>query len=678
MKSIKNFLIPFDIFGITYAFRYKDKEKYQTSLGGLVVIFFMILVIIAGIYYFIPFVNRKNYTIVYYTMNLAITEEVNLFESESNFAIGLNCESNKKEHLSVYEILDLKSTYILYEKHRNGTYEKHITNLASHKCNYDDFYNKYNKQVDYLGLSKFECLDKREGTLQGIYADQIFSYFEFTVAAKNDSILKEVDRFLFENDCKLKIVYTEVIIDLDNYKEPITQYLNDVFIQLNPTLFMKRNMYFMNQYFTNDDYLLFVIGDEKPELKALYSRYEEYSLYLGLNRISTQTSNYDKYAKLYLRSDLKRTIIIRRYQKFMEFFADASSLLIALYDILFIIFSFVDNFYAFHSLSTHLFFFKGIEGKNNFNIFKQRKQINELISNIDKEEQIIDINSNEVNNKKSKFILNKNKDGKEIEVKEDLHSDNSIKGIQIYKNIPFENEKIESLKINKEIEKKVNAKNLKKIKILQLNKKYNHNQNIDDIGSEDYLQKKMVSEIKNNMPKYDILNIYKANADMNYKDNIDNNIMKLSSPLSTSKEEKKKNAPKIINSFNIIEIIITNFFKCFMCHNIKIKNSINENANEIIYQKLDIISYIRNMILFDIMNQNLFDDKKDLINLLCRPIISVKGNQKNEFNEFYKCYKERDFEKLSNVIKELQLKPDKTEREQKLLFLSKEHLKKFV
>ena len=40
MKSIKNFLITFDIFGITYAFRYKDKEKYQTSLGGLVVIFF--------------------------------------------------------------------------------------------------------------------------------------------------------------------------------------------------------------------------------------------------------------------------------------------------------------------------------------------------------------------------------------------------------------------------------------------------------------------------------------------------------------------------------------------------------------------------------------------------------------------------------------------------------------
>ena len=50
-----------------------------------------------GIYYFIPFMDRKNYTIVYYTMNLAATEEVSLFASESNFVVGLNCEFNKDE-----------------------------------------------------------------------------------------------------------------------------------------------------------------------------------------------------------------------------------------------------------------------------------------------------------------------------------------------------------------------------------------------------------------------------------------------------------------------------------------------------------------------------------------------------------------------------------------------------
>ena len=42
----------------------------------------------------------------------------------------------------------------------------------------------------------------------------------------------------------------------------------------------------MNQYFSNDDYLMFVFGDDdEREIKPLYSRYEEYSLYKGFNRI---------------------------------------------------------------------------------------------------------------------------------------------------------------------------------------------------------------------------------------------------------------------------------------------------------------------------------------------------------------------------------------------------------
>ena len=77
------------------------------------------------------------------------------------------------------------------------------------------------------------------------FSDEVFSYFDFSVAAKNKSqeLTNEVIRFLFENDCKLQFVYTDIIIDLDNYKNPVTQYLNEIFIQLNPTLFIKRNIY---------------------------------------------------------------------------------------------------------------------------------------------------------------------------------------------------------------------------------------------------------------------------------------------------------------------------------------------------------------------------------------------------------------------------------------------------
>ena len=141
--------------------------------------------------------------------------------------------------------------------------------------------------MDYLGAQNFYCVENKDKSIQGIFSDQIFSYFDFSVVAKNttEEFTKEIERFLFENDCKLQFVYTDIIIDLDNYKNPVTQYLNEIFIQLNPTLFIKRNIFFMNQYFSNDDYLMFVFGDEDPtEVKPLYSRYEEYALYKGMSK----------------------------------------------------------------------------------------------------------------------------------------------------------------------------------------------------------------------------------------------------------------------------------------------------------------------------------------------------------------------------------------------------------
>ena len=463
----------------------------------------------------------------------------------------------------------------------------------------------------------------------------------------------------------------DIIIDLNNYKEPIAQYLNEIFIQLNPTLFIKRNMFYMNQYFSNDDYLIFVFGDEEPELKTLYSRYEEYSLYMGLNRITTQPANYDKYAKLYMRADLKKTIINRRYQKLMEFYADASSLLIAIYEILFFVFTFIDNFYAYHSLSKHIFFFKEIEEKTNYNNFSKRNEIKELLSIINFEGKKFCFDDNNNNNQDSKNTPDKNKIGKDTGKIKELHSDINTRGIQLYE---IKNKEKDYKKV--EIFKKESNHKLMKIKLFKLPKNYNDKYDYSkscDLDSEDYLQKKMMSEIKNNIFKDNKLNINKGKADINYKEN-KNEI--LPSPLPTS--EKNIKSPKIKNSFNVFEIIITQFFKCCICHDIKIKKIVNENANEIINQKLDIITYIRNMILFDIINRTILDDdRKEIINFLCRPIITVNNNEKNEFDIFYKNYKKQNFEKLSNNIKGLLQNPEKLEKEQKLLYFCKEHRKKF-
>ena len=111
----------------------------------------------------------------------------------------------------------------------------------------------------------------------------------------------------------------------------------------------------------------------------------------------------------------------------------------------------------------------------------------------------------------------------------------------------------------------------------------------------------------------------------------------------------------------------------------EIKSDANEKANNILFKKLDVISYVRNMILFDIINQiNLNNSNKTVINFLCRPIISLEKSQRSEFDEFYKTYKEKDFKKFSDEIKNITEKQERDEKDNKIISISNEHLRVFV
>ena len=685
MRTIKSFLRKIDLFGVSYNFRYKGREKYQTPFGGLFILLFIILVCVMSIYYFIPFIDRKNYTIVYYTMNLATTESLSLFTSESSFAVGLQCEFNANEKLIITDLLDLKGNYISYVKSRDSSYKKYPTQLNLHKCTYDDFYNKFNKQMDYLGVHECDCLENKDNNIQGIYDDEVFTYYEFSIVAKNNSksLTEEIIRFLFENDCKFRLIYTDIIIDLDNYKNPEAQYLNEIFIQLNPSLFIKRNVYFMNQHFSNDDYLLFLYNDEDSiEVKPLYSGYEEYVLYKGMNRFEEQPFDYQYFSKLYIRVDLKRTVIKRKYQKFMEFYADASSFLIAIYDILFFIFNYINHFYAFHSLSKLIFFFKDLEEENNFNLFKKRKKIQELLYMKDfnpSNNNSIEFDSKDF--KMSKYLSLIQKDSERINIIENNREDYQ-KEIKIYNkkknhsnrrnikndinNIIIGNQnEIERMKNNKLINSRINNNVIT----------YNnfHKYKFNEIEDDDY-QKYNNKQNINNKGRNKMINFNKRG-----KENESNETPGAHRNDISSESDNKKKVTRANNSFNIFEIIIIEFFKFCRNQEMIIKNQANEKANNILFQKMDIITYVRNMILFDLVNQITLDDnKKTIINFLCRPVISLNNEQKIELDEFYKKYKERDFKKFSIKIQDLAQKQNKDEKENKLISASNAHLKLLV
>ena len=577
----------FDCFGESFTFRYKDEDKLSTVLGGIIFIIFSIIWILYFIYNLIPFIQKENFTLQYYTMNLNNTEPIELAEAPTALAIGLtdnNYNSNIKYNIS--DLFTLSISFIT--KSKEGKKEKYIIN--KHPCSNMDFHNLHQKSFEELNIHDLNCLprdDLKNNSLKGIYTDESFSYYEISVESKykdNATHNQLINNYLIEYDCKLQFYYTDITINLTNFKEPFSSFLNSLFLQLNPNLLQKKNIFFMNYHLYDDDSLLHVFNNnEESKNRSGLSRIEDYAIYKGLNRTNNKLEDYDIYAKMYIRVDNRKIEIKRRYQDLMEFYADFSSLLLSIFWILGKFFAYYDRVKANHSISKKLFYFEGIKG-NKFETFKRLKKcINFNSSNIQSKKVIID----------EKKIINSN-------------------------------------------------------------------------------------------------NLIEENPGVNSKYN----------PRSKSLD---KNELIDFTSYNIFEILTS--FKLFFCKTQKFKSKINliEQANNLIDDKLDIVFYVRNMILSEYINKITLENM-NIINFLSRPIIylndkkqvkkydtdldiSIQTNDngnnyfhgdmsrigfgKNSKSDLYKSAYRLDFGILSEKIRDLTMNHNKTNIQKKLIYYLK-------
>ena len=664
MKSIKSFLRKLDVFGVPYSFKYRDKEKYTTALGGLFVVLFIAAALFMGIYYFIPFYNRKNYTTVYYTLTMAKTEVVNFGVSETAFAIGLNCWTGNNGTVAS-DLFRIDHKYIYYKLEEE--YKKNTDMVSTHQCTKADFYNRYDETFDGSSIYNYQCMDDSDRGIEGIFTSPIFSYYEFDVYAKNDSqaLLDKITDYLTENDCKLQIYYSDNTVDISDYEEPIKSYVEAVFIQLNPTLSIRRNIYFMNQYLYDDNYLIWVFGDDDDAryIKTLFSRYEEYSLYQGTTR-AKGSSDYTNYAKVYIRADTKRTDVKRKYQKVMEFYADASSLLIALYDVLIIIFNYINQFWAEQNLSKIIFFFKDLE-ESGLNVKKRGAQIQELL---DITGAAASPSKTSQKNSSKELLIYRNDNSKNLKKKDSKDIDSLQEEVQIYNAKKGKNPD----KREKENEKTKPTGKKSKAK----NKGRNNENDYYDDYSDNY--EKASSNYKGRESKSSFNIKYNMNMKNSnkYKYNSKYDDYNESRTEYSNEGEEDFRPEKVKYDFNICEVLGSTVCRCCQSKELKVKYNLNQKANSILFSKLDIVLYVRNMILLDIMNKTFLGTGiKDVINFLSRPIISLKGKEKNELQIFYNKYKPSDFDKFYNEIGELAQKSEKRNEEKLLISLTNQHLK---
>ena len=628
LKKFKKFFRLFDFFGESFTFRYKDENKQTTVLGGIVCILFYVIAITYFGLKFNPFYKKKNFTLQYYTINLDSTEV--LYTKEYSFAFGFGLTvNNKNNNPEIMKYLDIKFEFVNKTKSNKTNEVKKYS-----KCEEENFPPYVRKSFDDLKINKLECVDlKNLSSLshipKGIYTDDEFFYYIISVQLKdniNEELEKSVYDFLINNDCKLQLYYTDITLDLSNHENPGKTFINSMFLQLNPTLIQKKNVFYM-KYHLSDDVSLFHFTQDKIENRTFvgFSRVEDYALYMGENRTKYyNASDRSTYAKIYIRADNRKVEVKRRYQDFMEFYADSSGMLLSIFWILGVIFAFYDRIKANHSISKRLFYFEGVKG----NKFDQLKLIKELIREKEKLER-----EKKEEKENQKFI-----------------EDNKICTYDI-----------RSLNSKENVDSNQNA--LK-------NNFFRRNSNSTlNVETEEIIDKKS-SEKKKKSKKTEIID---------YTSCI---ILSIIGSLFCCKTKKYKHKAKLFkNAYEFINekldavFYIRNMIKFELINKIQLENKpiLNFLSRPIIYFKNNKIKS---------KSKNKMNDVKTNISLDISDIVEEKKiDEKKEidFNQYfegelYKTAYKLDTNVLNEQITNLILKPDKTPNQKKLIKLLKAHL----
>ena len=420
MKSIRGFVKQLDIFGIYMNFHYKNEEKYKTATGGVL---FILLILIIFIYVLINlenFINRKNYNSIFYDKQLNHTDIIEFNSQNSKIAFNFICD-DLDENSEFYEIFDFDVQYVSFSLDKDSNEKKRKKeNINLNKCKSEYFENYNNPNIK--DVTSLLCPDDFYFFIQGIYIDDIFSYLEISLKIKdNFNNYLYLEKILNNYECKINIFHLDSLIDVSNYKKPLTISLMNKYIIINTYNYKKMNLYFKYQTLMSDTNLLFDSFKTNKYLK--YESNELYDLEKGYERFINKPDKFDYFAKIFIRAGAINSIIQRKYQKLTEFAANMSSLFSQVYLLLFITVSYLNRMLCYNSIMNKIFQFTIDEiqiKKNKISV----KEMNKLNENNEKSEyKYTDMGSKKSNNIepeetprnkliKSTFINNSSKNNK--------------------------------------------------------------------------------------------------------------------------------------------------------------------------------------------------------------------------------------------------------------------------
>ncbi len=357
---MNNFLKKFDYFGVEIYFLYDSKIKYYSSTGGFIFIIFVLISLIYVGCNIKPFVTRKNMTLIFYDKKIEQTDIIDFENYTSRFSYQYVCSGfNQTELDMLFQI----TVHHVTMNSTNGEKIKTKVLLNTTKCTKNDFYNEFDATYDNNGYDQnLYCPDLKDFVIGGVYQDHIFKYFEVTTSSRKNADPDKIRAVLQNYECRLEINHVDTVVNVYDYSHPIKRYIRSEFSTIKANLLNKMNIFFKVQTF--DSYENYLFDKHSNNYYLGYSYFEEYEDDKGYDRFSVKPYNYYIFAKIYLRADLERTIIQRKYMKLTEFAANMSSILYQVLLFLFFVGTQLNKLYSNRALTGNIFQFKDISSEN--------------------------------------------------------------------------------------------------------------------------------------------------------------------------------------------------------------------------------------------------------------------------------------------------------------------------
>ena len=177
---------------------------------------------------------------------------------------------------------------------------------------------------------------------------------------------------------------------------------------------------------------------------------------------------------------------------------------------------------------------------------------------------------------------------------------------------------------------------IKNIKKIQKNNEINEKDKI----SENSINKNNNSINKNNSNvEMEKLNINESENNKNLIPKKENQTeTKLPSTQNTNNNKNVEFINKAELNYNVFEIYFMSIFSCCLCKNLKKKKEIYDKSTEILFTKMDIIEYLKNMQILNVLNKLILSkEERNILKFLSKPSINVNEDENDENNNNFDC-----------------------------------------